>query len=179
MLSGSLPSLSLHLSALYEYLFSPASTPRVYALIFSSPYASSAVAIIEGGLGTFLNKMYRLNTYGSQTRDSWLTNSAVGTENTSVHVSYDPAEGQGRHRRSRVVGGRGEYKKRTVNLLQRQLLGLEHKEEDHCPGNQVEAGIEAECARGRHDGSHTREGETEDTGCIVSTVIESESRVRL
>lgn len=70
-----------------QYVPPPCSLVYALPLSFSSPYASSAVAMIEGGLGMRLNRMYRLNTYGSQTCASWLMNSEVGTEKTSVSVS--------------------------------------------------------------------------------------------
>lgn len=48
------------------------------------------MAIIGGGLGIFLRKMYRLMNQGSHTVSSWRMKSFVGTEKTSVKcVRYD------------------------------------------------------------------------------------------
>ena len=50
----------------------------------TSPPESSAIAMIEGGLGIFCLRMYRLMTYGSQTLVSYETYWLVGTEKTSA-----------------------------------------------------------------------------------------------
>ena len=52
----------------------------------------------------------------------------------------------------------------TVDLLERELLGLAHKQENHEPRNQVEAGVEPERAGRRHDGAHARESYAEHAG---------------
>lgn len=52
----------------------------------------------------------------------------------------------------------------VVELLERALLGLGHEEEDHDEGDEVEAGVEAEGAGGRHGGQHTWEGDGKDGG---------------
>lgn len=59
------------------------------------------------------------------------------------------------------LGGHGED---LVELLERELLGFSDEAEDEPPGDEVEAGVEAEGAGARHDGRHAREGQAEHTG---------------
>lgn len=63
-------------------------------------------------------------------------------------------------KRERQVGRR----RRTIDFFQSQLFGLPNEEEDHGPCNQVKARIETESTGGSHNGSHTGESYTEDTG---------------
>lgn len=59
---------------------------------------------------------------------------------------------------------RNDESARTVDFLQSQLLCLADKEEHQRPSDQVQAGVEAKCARGRHDSAHARESQTQNAG---------------
>lgn len=60
----------------------------------------------------------------------------------------------------------GARRRRTIDFLQSQLLGLPNEEENHSPCNQIETRVETESTGRCHDGSHTGEGYTKDTGYI-------------
>ena len=54
-----------------------------------------------------------------------------------------------------------------VDFLKCELLGLADEAEDHEPGDQVEAGVEAEGSSLGHDSYHSRERQTENTSKSV------------
>lgn len=58
----------------------------------------------------------------------------------------------------------GRHGEDLVQLLERELLSLPHKAEDHEPRHEVEACVEAKGTCGSHDGPHTRECQAEDAG---------------